>query len=76
MFSSTQVTCDYCGKSHKGSNCLFDLKDTMTMKQVLAQMKYDRDFELAIQFHDSTVANLKPLETPDFEEVNLCGAAS
>jgi hypothetical protein len=34
-------------------------------------MKYDRDLELAVHFNDSTLANLKPLETPDFEEVNL-----
>ena len=74
MLTSTQVTCDYCGRSHKGSNCLFDLKDSMTMKQVLGQMKYDRDFELAVHFHDSTQANVKALENPDFEEVSFTPA--
>jgi hypothetical protein len=44
------------------------------MKQVLAMMKYDRDFELTVQFNDSTIANVKPLETPDFEEVNLASS--
>ena len=37
-------------------------------------MKYDRDFELTVQFNDSTIANVKPLETPDFEEVNLASS--
>jgi hypothetical protein len=43
----------------------------MTFKQMKAQMKYDRDLELAIHFNDSTIANLRPLESPDFEEINL-----
>jgi hypothetical protein len=43
----------------------------MTIKQVIGQLKYDRDFELAIQFHDQTQVNLKPLETPDFEDVDF-----
>jgi len=37
-------------------------------------MKYDRDFEIAVQFNENTIANLKPLENPDFEEVNLASS--
>ena len=29
---STQVVCDFCNKSHKGTNCLFDFKDHTTMR--------------------------------------------
>jgi hypothetical protein len=32
IYGSTQEACDFCSKSHKGTNCLFDFKDTATMK--------------------------------------------
>jgi len=32
MFSSSQVTCDYCGKQHKNSNCAFDFTETSTLR--------------------------------------------
>lgn len=32
LYSNTQATCDFCGKSHKNANCLFDLDDNLTMK--------------------------------------------
>jgi ubiquitin carboxyl-terminal hydrolase 4/11/15 len=34
-------------------------------------MKHDRDLELIIQWNSSPLANLKPLENPEFEQVNL-----
>ena len=77
MFSSSQVTCDFCNKGHKGHNCNLDsLKETLTIKEVIGSMKYERDFEIAILWHQSTTANLKPLDTPDFEVVNLSNTSN
>lgn len=76
MFTSSQVTCDFCGKNHKNTNCVFDIQDSTPMRNVLKSMKFDRDFELVVQFSSSTVANLKPLEQPDFELVNLSTSGS
>jgi hypothetical protein len=45
------------------------------MKDVLDKMKYKRDFELVIQWNSATIANLKPLENPDYEAVNLSGGS-
>jgi len=41
------------------------------MKEIVGMMKFDRDFELALHFNDSTIANLKPLENPDFKDVDF-----
>lgn len=47
----------------------------MTMRQVLAKMKNDRDFELVIQWNSSPQANLKALEQIEFEQINLSSSA-
>lgn len=43
------------------------------MGEVLKIIKHDRDFELVAQWQANTIANLKPLENPDFEVINLAG---
>jgi len=61
---------------HKGYNCnLENIKDSMTIKEVLSAMKYERDFEICVLWHQNTIANLKPLDNPDFEVVNLCNTS-
>jgi hypothetical protein len=76
MFTSSQYACDFCDKVHKGTNCLFDLEGGLTMRQVLKHMKFDRDFELVVQWNANSIANTKPLETPDFMQVNLGSATA
>lgn len=73
VFTSTQFSCEFCGKNHKGQHCPFDIADDVTMGDVIRMIKHDRDFELIAQWHVNTIANLKPLENPDFEVVNLSG---
>jgi hypothetical protein len=49
MFSSSQVTCDFCGKNHKGQNCSLDqFNSTITLKKIMETMKYDRDLEITV----------------------------
>jgi len=76
VFTSTQFTCEFCGKNHKGQHCVFDVGDDVTMGEVICTIKHDRDFELIAQWHPNTIANLNPLENPDFEVVNLASSGS
>lgn len=76
VFTSTQFTCEFCGKNHKGQHCAFDVGDDVTMGEVICTIKHDRDFELIAQWHPNTIANLNPLENPDFEVVNLASSGS
>lgn len=39
-------------------------------------MKFDRDFELTVLLSQNTIVNLKPLESPQFEEVLLSTTGS
>lgn len=41
------------------------------MKQILSQIKNDRDLELIVLWHASPQANTKILESTDMEQVNL-----
>jgi len=45
------------------------------MKQVLSKIEHDRDFELVVQWNSNPLANLKPLETIEFEQINLSSGA-
>lgn len=45
------------------------------MRTIIKNLAYDRDFELAVQFNDNTIANLKPLENPDYQELNLASSS-
>jgi uncharacterized UBP type Zn finger protein len=76
VFTSSQFTCEFCGKNHKGAHCSFDVANDVTMGEVLKIIKHDRDFELVAQWHANTIANLRPLESPDFEVVNLTSGGS
>ena len=73
MFTSQQVVCDYCGKQHKNTNCAFDMDDSLTLKQVIKSMKYDRDFELVVQVGNQSIMTVKPLESPELQPVDMTG---
>ena len=74
MYGYSQAPCEFCEKTHKGQNCAFDMPDEASLAQVLSKMKQDRDFELVVVWNSSPMANLKPLEQPEFKVVNLAGS--
>ncbi|CDW86593.1 ubiquitin carboxyl-terminal hydrolase [Stylonychia lemnae] len=68
FFGTTQESCAFCNKSHKGSNCSFDLGDSMTMRQVLSKVKKNLDLELALIFNPNSCLDISKLQNIQYKD--------
>lgn len=63
-------TCDFCGQAHR-DNCMLAYADHVTLETILAQMKFDRELELTINWKPNSKVNLKPYDQPVWQKLNM-----